>query len=45
VALEVDSTRADASARLAAGAGLHAVTIHQDLFGRERFLLAQRSNA
>lgn len=45
VALEIDSTRADASARLAAGAGLHAVTIHQDLFGRERFLLAQRSNA
>ena len=45
VALEIDSTRADASARLAAGLGLGAVTIHQDLFGRERFLLAQRSVA
>jgi release factor glutamine methyltransferase len=43
VALELDSTRAAVSARLAAGAGLGAVTVHQDLFARERFLLAQRS--
>jgi release factor glutamine methyltransferase len=43
VAVELDSSRAEASARLAAGAGLGAITVHQDLFARERFLLAQRS--
>ncbi|HET7110787.1 MAG TPA: peptide chain release factor N(5)-glutamine methyltransferase [Gemmatimonadales bacterium] len=43
LALEIDATRGAESARLARGAGFAGVTIHQDLFGRERFLLAQRS--
>lgn len=43
LALEIDATRGDESACLARAAGLAGVTIHQDLFGRERFLLAQRS--
>ncbi len=44
LALEIDATRGPASACLAHDAGFVGVTIHQDLFGRERFLLAQRSN-
>ncbi len=43
LAVEIDATRGPDSARLAQDAGLAGVTIHQDLFGRERFLLAQRS--
>lgn len=43
VALEIDAARAVQSARVACDAGFAGVTIHQDLFGRERFLLAQRS--
>jgi release factor glutamine methyltransferase len=43
LALEIDATRGLESARLARDAGFVGVTIHQDLFGRERFLLAQRS--
>lgn len=45
VALEIDATRGELSARCATGAGFGAATIHQDLFGRDRFLLAQRSDA
>ncbi len=45
VVMEIDSSRAVESRRIALGAGFGVVTIHQDLFGRERFLLAQRSNA
>lgn len=40
--LEVDSNRASVVARLAREAGLAAVTIELDLFGRQRFVLAQR---
>lgn len=43
LAIEIDATRGAESARLARDAGFAGVTIHQDLFGRERFLLAQRS--
>lgn len=43
LALEIDATRGAESARVARDAGFAGVTIHQDLFGRERFLLAQRS--
>ncbi|HET7602575.1 MAG TPA: peptide chain release factor N(5)-glutamine methyltransferase [Gemmatimonadales bacterium] len=43
LALEIDATRAHESACVAQAAGFAGVTIHQDLFGRERFLLAQRS--
>lgn len=45
VALEIDATRGEPSARCATDAGFSAVTIHQDLFGRDRYLLAQRSDA
>ena len=44
IALEVDSTRAEATASLAGAYGWQGVTIHPDLFGRERYLLAQRSD-
>jgi release factor glutamine methyltransferase len=44
VALEVDSSRAGATARLATECGWHNVSIYDDLFGRERYLLAQRSD-
>jgi release factor glutamine methyltransferase len=44
LAVEIDAMRGRESACLARGAGFAGVTIHQDLFGRERFLLAQRSN-
>jgi release factor glutamine methyltransferase len=43
LAIEIDATRGRESAGLARAAGFAGVTIHQDLFGRERFLLAQRS--
>jgi release factor glutamine methyltransferase len=43
LALEVDCSRADLVARLAGERGWQAVSIHMDLFGRERYLLAQRS--
>lgn len=43
LALEVDCTRAALAARLAVERGWQAVSIHIDLFGRERYLLAQRS--
>jgi release factor glutamine methyltransferase len=44
LALEVDCSRAAAAARQAAAFGWSAVTVHMDLFGRERYLLAQRSD-
>jgi release factor glutamine methyltransferase len=44
LALEVDCSRAAASATQACTLGWHDVTIHMDLFGRERYLLARRSN-
>jgi release factor glutamine methyltransferase len=43
LALEVDCTRAATVAGMAARNGWHNVSIHLDLFGRERYLLAQRS--
>ena len=45
LALEVDSTRAARSAERAAALGWEDIAIHFDLFGRERYLLARRSNA
>lgn len=42
IALEVDATRAAASAALAERAGWTAVTVTDDLFGRARYLLAQQ---
>jgi release factor glutamine methyltransferase len=44
LALEVDCTRARSAADLASALGWEDVGIHVDLFGRERYLLAQRSN-
>jgi release factor glutamine methyltransferase len=44
LALEVDCTRARATAQLAVSLGWEDVSIGIDLFGRERYLLAQRSN-
>jgi release factor glutamine methyltransferase len=41
--LEVDCTRAGQSARRAGALGWTDVAIHADLFGRERYLLARRS--
>jgi release factor glutamine methyltransferase len=43
MALEVDCSRAGISAHLACELGWENVTIHIDLFGRERYLLARRS--
>lgn len=43
--LEVDMTRAAATAQLAVAAGLVEVSVHQDLFGRARYVLARRSEA
>ena len=43
LALEMDCTRAGAVARMAVERGWDSVSIHMDLFGRERYLLAQRS--
>lgn len=45
IALELDASRAGATATVAGKYGWQQVTIHQDLFGRERFLLAQRSES
>jgi release factor glutamine methyltransferase len=44
LAVEVDCTRAGAAAHLASTLGWEDVGIHVDLFGRERYLLARRSN-
>lgn len=43
LALEVDCSRAGATANRAYGFGWEDVSIHMDLFGRERYLLARRS--
>ena len=45
LALEVDSARAALCARRAGASGWTDVAIHADLFGRERYLLARRSDA
>jgi len=44
LALEVDCSRATAAATQASALGWTEVTVHMDLFGRERYLLAQRSD-
>jgi release factor glutamine methyltransferase len=44
LALEVDCSRAPAVAAQANALGWAQVSVHMDLFGRERYLLAQRSN-
>jgi release factor glutamine methyltransferase len=41
--MEVDCTRAQAGAQAAAALGWEDASIHVDLFGRERYLLARRS--
>lgn len=43
IALELDASRATATASVASAFGWQQVMIHPDLFGRERYLLAQRS--
>ncbi len=45
LALEIDARRAQAVARLATAVGWREVTVHLDLFGRARYLLARRSEA
>lgn len=45
LALEIDCSRAAATAEHASALGWSDVAVHIDLFGRERYLLAQRSNA
>ncbi len=45
IALELDASRAGDTASVAGKYGWQQVTIHQDLFGRERYLLAQRSES
>lgn len=44
LALEVDCSRAAVAAGHASELGWSDVSVHMDLFGRERYLLAQRSN-
>jgi release factor glutamine methyltransferase len=44
LALEVDCSRAAVSAAQANAFGWQEVSVHMDLFGRERYLLARRSN-
>jgi methylase of polypeptide subunit release factors len=44
IAIEVDCSRAGLAARHADALGWQDVMIHMDLFGRERYLLARRSN-
>jgi release factor glutamine methyltransferase len=44
LALEIDCARARSAAHLASALGWEDVGIHVDLFGRERYLLARRSN-
>jgi release factor glutamine methyltransferase len=43
LALEVDCSRAATAAQMASRHGWQDVSIHKDLFGRERYLLARRS--
>jgi release factor glutamine methyltransferase len=43
IALEIDSTRGTETARLAEDAGWSDVSLHDDPFGRARYLLARRS--
>lgn len=43
--LELDATRADTAARLAEAAGWSDVAVHDDLYGRARYLIARRSEA
>lgn len=43
LALEVDCSRAQMAANRAGGLGWEDVSIHTDLFGRERYLLARRN--
>jgi release factor glutamine methyltransferase len=45
LALEVDQSRAGQCAARASASGYTEVAIHTDLFGRERYLLARRSDA
>jgi len=45
LALEVDESRAGECAARAGASGYTEVAIHTDLFGRERYLLARRSDA
>jgi release factor glutamine methyltransferase len=45
LALEVDESRAGQCAARAGALGYTEVAVHTDLFGRERFLLARRSDA
>jgi release factor glutamine methyltransferase len=44
LALEVDCTRAEEARRMASDYGWREVSVHLDLFGRERYLLARRSD-
>jgi release factor glutamine methyltransferase len=44
LALEVDCSRAQVAAERAGAMGWQNVTIHTDLYGRERYLLARRSD-
>jgi release factor glutamine methyltransferase len=44
LALEIDCSRAEAIRNMASVNGWQNVSLHQDLFGRERYLLAQRSD-
>jgi release factor glutamine methyltransferase len=44
IAMEVDASRAGETARCARASGWEAVDIHEDLYGRERYLLARRSD-
>jgi len=43
IALELDASRAPGTASAASAYGWQHVMIHHDLFGRERYLFAQRS--
>jgi len=42
--LEVDCSRAAVAERQASAFGWSEVSVHMDLFGRERYMLAQRSD-
>lgn len=43
LALEVDARRADATAQVARSAGFEHVAVHEDLFGRPRYVTARRT--
>lgn len=43
IALETDSRRASATARLLSDSGFAGVTLHNDLFGRPRYVLGRRA--